>query len=303
IEDPSNRDPRYARTRARATLAADNDGAAIANLTQSYGRARANREREIGDLLTATAKESPLGFVRLDWRGLGAASQDVGAGALSRVLCRVSGAIHGPRTASLQALHRAVARGLTATRSLHRCLVIPQADGHVLMCREPRNLPTVPITAGDKFVWDRRFAVALEPGSKVDGMTVGPLGPYRVGPLGPYTVGPLGPVGWSQIRDRVTALPLTVGTRPPTGVPTQICYGIPALFHQDRVVSAPNLGLPAEQGGFTAQFSPPLPLVPRPFAVVSSKETPIFRETKSATELETLRNAEPSAQSGSFANG
>jgi tRNA(Ile)-lysidine synthase len=287
IEDPSNCDPRYARTRARATLAADNDGAAIAALTHSYGLARATREREIGDLLAATAKETSLGFVRLDWRRLAAATQDVGTGALSRVLCRISGAIHGPRTAALQALHRAVARELTATRSLHRCLVIPHADGQVTVCREPRNLPIVPIKARDKLVWDRRFLVALAHGDNGAAMTVGPLGP----------------LGWRQIREQVTALPSTVTTALPPAVPTQICYGIPALFHLDRVISVPSLGLTGELGGFAAQFSPALPLIPRPFAVVSSRETPIFRETKSAQGLESLVVAEPSAQSGSFANG
>jgi len=276
IDDPSNRDPRYARTHARAHLTAQNNGAVIAEQTRLYGIARAARDREIRALLKTAATEYAEGFVRLNWRALAEAPDDVGTGALARVLCRVSGAFHGPRTNKLAALHRAVTQGLTTTRSLHRCLAVPQTDGHILICREPRNLPTVPIEAGSQFTWDRRFLVALDPGSKLDGMTVGPLGRK----------------GWKQIRDRARS-----------ALPTQMCYAVPALFHQDQVISAPNLRVPRDMSGFAAQFSPALSLLPDPFAVVSPDETPIFRETKSAKALETPAPAESGGGIGLFADG
>jgi hypothetical protein len=134
----------------------------------------------------------------------------------------------------------------------------------------------VPIEAGSQFTWDRRFLVALDPGSKLDGMTVGPLGHK----------------GWKQIRDRARS-----------ALPTQMCYAVPALFHQDQVISAPNLRVPREMSGFAAQFSPALSLLPDPFAVVSPDETPIFRETKSAKALETPAPAESGGGIGLFADG
>jgi len=279
IDDPSNHNPRYARTQIRARLAAKENSGDIAEKTQGFGIARAARDRTIRSILKKAATEYAAGFVRLNWRMLTDATEDVGAGALGRVLSRVSGAPHGPRTNKLAALHRAVARGLTATRSLHRCLAMPQADGHVLIFREPRNLPTVPIVAGSKFTWDRRFVVALEPGSKSDGMTVGPLGHK----------------GWGQVRDRAKSAHPTI--------PTQLCYAVPALFHQERVISAPNLEVPSEMGRFTAQFSPTLSLFPYPFAVVSSGKTPIFREAKLAKDYETPVLAEFGTKIGPFANG
>ena len=279
IDDPSNRDPRYARTHARSHLEAQNNGAVIAEKTRSYGIARAARDREVCALLKTAATEYAGGFVRLNWQTLAEAPDDVGTGALARVLCRVSGASHAPPTNKMAALHRAVTRGLIATRSLHRCLAMPQTDGHILICREPRNLPIVPIEAGSQFTWDRRFLVALDPGSNLDGVTVGPLGHK----------------GWRQIRDRA-------GFALPT-FPTQMCYAVPALFHQDQVISAPNLGVPGKMSGFAAQFSPTLSLLPHPFAVVSPDETPIFRETKSAKTLETSVLAEFGGDFGPFANG
>jgi tRNA(Ile)-lysidine synthase len=302
IEDPSNRDPRYARTHARAHLAGQNNAAVIAEKTRGFGIARAARDREIRALLDAAAREYAEGVIRLNWLALAEAPADVGTGALARVLCRVSGATHGPRTNQMAALHRAVCRGLTTTRSLHRCLAVPQSDRHILVCREPRNLPNLPIEPGAQFTWDRRFLVALEPGPKLDGQggmtvgplgpfTVGPLGPFTVGPLGPFTVGPLGPMGWKQIRDRARS-----------ALPTRMCYAVPALFHQDQVISAPTLGVLGDMGGFTTQFSPTLSLLPTPFGVVSPDETPIFRETKSAKASETPVPAEIGGDCGPFAN-
>jgi hypothetical protein len=109
------------------------------------------------------------------------------------------------------------------------------------------------------------------------------------------TVGPLGHKGWGQVRDRVKSAHPTI--------PTQLCYAVPALFHQERVISAPNLEVPSEMGRFTAQFSPTLSLFPHPFAVVSSGETPIFREAKLAKDYETPVLAEFGTKIGPFANG
>ena len=116
IDDPSNRDPRFGRTHARAGLAAlaaaGLDGEAIAAATRAFGRSRAARERAVSGLLDAAATEHSTGYIRLNWQILAAALAEVGSRALSRILCRVGGGHHGPRTGALSALYRAVAGGL-----------------------------------------------------------------------------------------------------------------------------------------------------------------------------------------------
>ena len=250
IEDPSNSDPRFGRTHARARLAGL-DAAAIAAAAAAFGRARSAREGAVRELLATAATEFAAGYILLNRRALASAPEEVGLRALSRVLCRVSGAVHGPGTAALTALHRAVARGLDRTRSLHRCLTIPHAGSRLLVCREPRNLPSAPLRPGTGLLWDRRFRVTLDDRAAVQDTRVAALGA----------------AGWRQIR---TGADARLGAR--------LRHSIPVLWQHGRVVSAPSLGVQEPNAGFAVRFSPALALLPTPFAVVSPAETPIFRK-------------------------
>ncbi len=253
IEDPSNRDPRYGRTHARNRLAAlakaGLDPAALADAAREFGVARAARDGAVGKLLTAAATEFPEGYIVVNVRALADAPQAVAMAALSRILCRVSGAMYGPRTTRLTALHRAVASGLDRARTLHRCLLDPQGTSELLICRESRNLPSAPLPAGSDFLWDRRFQVTLDAHTMVASPRIGPLGA----------------AGWRQIR-------------PENGrnLAPAVRKTLPVLWQGDRVVSGPILGLEAPDAGFSTRFSSVQALLPIPFAVVSRAEIPIF---------------------------
>ena len=272
IEDPSNQNPFYGRARARKRLAANRDGAAIAEMTRVYGLARAARVRKVGDLLDRAATEYAEGYVRLSRRMLADAPRRVAEAALARTLCRVSGAVHGPRTTSLRALLRALVNPRPRTRSLHRCLIIADTDTatDLLVCRESRNLPSQALRPGDELLWDRRFRVALDARTPVENATVGALAVD----------------GWSQIRAGC-----------PQSMPSQIRDVLPALWRGGQVISAPLLGFGGEHVGFSVKFSATLTLVPEPFAVVSPGETPIFRGINPAGGL---RTAESPQDGGDF---
>ena len=277
IEDPSNQDPRYGRTRARKRLAANRDGAAIAEMTRVYGLARAARVSKVAVLLDRAATEFAEGYVRLNWKLLARAPRRVAEAALARALCRVSGGFHGPRTASLRALLGAITQGPARTRSLHRCLIMADTDTatNLLICRESRNLPSQALHPGGELLWDRRFQVALDARTPVENATVEALGAH----------------GWSQIRAAC-----------PQSLPSQIRDVLPALWRGGQVVSAPLLGVGSEQIGFSVKFSATLTLVPEPFAVVSPGETPIFREIDPASGLRTAASPQDAAEGQAIAN-
>jgi tRNA(Ile)-lysidine synthase len=135
LHDPSNADPRFARTRLR--------GAALPALDPAPFAAR--RAREAGaeaELLSAAVQLRPQGCARIDLPALG---RDAGAARLLAALLRaVGGAPHRPPVA-------AAARLLAAGQgSLGGCVL--RRDGWLL--REAAGAP-VPATAGA--LWDGRF--------------------------------------------------------------------------------------------------------------------------------------------------
>jgi tRNA(Ile)-lysidine synthase len=184
IEDPSNRDPAYARARlrqGRAALAAAGLGEArLAETAQRLARSRAAVEAAVAALLARAAVVHPLGFVRLDAAALSEAPEEVGLRALAAVLALVAGAEYPPRLARLERLYRHVAAGFRSGRTLGGCRLLPRRDG-VLVCREPAAVaPPVAAVPGRTTVWDGRFRLTL-PRSAPAGLTLGALGPAPLG--------------------------------------------------------------------------------------------------------------------------
>ncbi len=165
IEDPSNRDPNFARVRLRAAapvLAAEGiDAARLAATAAQLGRARAALEANVAALLARAASLHPAGFAWLDPAALAASSEETGLRALAALLATVAGSPYPPRFEGIERLYQDVCRGLAGGRTLGGCEIVPRR-GRLLVCREPAAMaPSVAAAPGARTLWDGRFVLDL----------------------------------------------------------------------------------------------------------------------------------------------
>ena len=140
VEDPSNRDPAYARVRLRhaAVLLAE-EGLTTERIVMTaahLARARAALEEAVVRLLAHSVWLHPAGFAWLDAAALAAAAPELGLRALGAVLACVGGAPYPPRFAAIERLYRDLAGTFAAGRTLGGCRVLTRR-GRMLVCREP----------------------------------------------------------------------------------------------------------------------------------------------------------------------
>jgi tRNA(Ile)-lysidine synthase len=246
LDDPSNRDPTYARVRLRrlAPLLAE-EGLTperLAETSARLGRARAALEGEVAALLARTVWLDPAGLACLDAPALGAAPDEIALRALAAVLACVAGTPYPPRLDGIERLCGDLRRGLERGRTLGGCLVTPRR-GSVLVCREPAAVaPPAAAAPGESVIWDGRFLLRLPPTAPA-GVTLGALGADRIG--------------------------LCVLGYPGAARPT-----LPVLRDGDGVAAVPHLGYyrdaAVERGlvGAMLRFRPSRPLVQAGFSAV-----------------------------------
>ncbi|MGF1605938.1 MAG: tRNA lysidine(34) synthetase TilS [Rhodothalassiaceae bacterium] len=218
LDDPSNRDRRFARAQARALL----DTPPLPGLSAERLAATADRFADALEVLDAAADHladmcvswTPLNSARLGLEPWRAAPADTRHRLLARLLCLVAGRPYRPRYRDLQRVADALADEPVAAQTLHHTCVIPGPPGQVDLVREAAGLPG---------------AQTLRPGAVIDWD-----GRYRlwVGAL-PLTVKPLGEAGWRQIKQQVARDP----------VPHVARLVIPAGWQNETVIAVPQLGL------------------------------------------------------------
>ncbi len=227
IEDPSNRNPAYARTGVRRLLAGA-DGAGLSGMRLAaaaghLGRARSALEDALAALLADSAALDPAGFAWLEPEPLLAASPELALRALSRVLLSVGGADYAPRLERLERLHGRLRDGrLGRGSTLGGCRILPRR-GRLLVVREAAAVATVPVRPGERLRWDGRFEVKV-------GRNAAP----RTGPL---RLGPLGEAGRAALSGLLRDLP-----GPPPAVPPPARPGLPALSDRRGLLAVPHLG-------------------------------------------------------------
>ena len=165
IEDPSNRDPAYARVRLRQAepiLAAEGlDAARLAATAAQLGRARAALEPVVASLLARAASVHPAGFAWLDPRPLAEAAEETGLRALGALLAAVAGGAYPPRFDGIERLYHDLCRDLGGGRTLGGCAIVPRRS-KVLIAREPAAMASPVVAApGQKTWWDGRFVLEL----------------------------------------------------------------------------------------------------------------------------------------------
>ncbi len=243
IEDPSNRDPGFARTGARAALsgltAAGLTADSLAETASAMARARIAMEDAAAALAATCCSVYAEGYARIDGPALAAAPAEVSLRVLGRVLASVGGGAHGPGREKLERLHaRLAGGGIEAGRTLGGCRVMADAGGY-LVCREDRGLPG-PMAAvpGQRIHWDGRFAIEFS-GSAESGSGL--------------RLVPLGRDGWKEVAARAAQT-----------VPAAAGPSLPALFDRDGALRVPHLnyragtGRPAAVEFARLRFQPPI---------------------------------------------
>ena len=222
VEDPSNRNLDFARVRLRRLmpdLAAEGlESTRLAATAKRLGRARAALEGALAEAAARSVELSPAGYAFFRTAGFSRLPEEVGLRLLARLVLVVGGGVHGPRLERLERLYGQIRAGLTTSRTLGGCSVVPGDDG-VLVCREvARMAPPVALVPGKTVLWDGRFLAELSPD----------------GPPGLF-LGGLGAVGWRGLCRMAAGHrlhPLHSCVRPT----------LPALFDEDGVSAVPHLG-------------------------------------------------------------
>lgn len=225
IEDPSNADTRFTRTRIRAALPAF----AAAGFTPEVLDRFARRQRR--DAAALAAAESallaqvcrlhPAGFAWLERAPLAAAAAPVALRVAGWVLTLIGGRAYRPPALKLTRLLQAVVAGDAAAATLGGCCVRREGE-RLLVCREARNLPAPVRISGEhcgrKLAWDNRFAFCLT--GSIDGLA------------DPVWLAPLGRDGWRHI----------LAARPDLrDCPLPAPAASPSVFDRDGPFDVPHL--------------------------------------------------------------
>lgn len=159
-DDPSNRDPAFARASLRRTMAMLGlDATRLAETAFRLGRARAALGENVARLLVDSLDVSRAPVCRLDVARLMAAPEEIGLRALARTLAAVGGARVTPRLEALERLYfdlPRIAKG-GGGRTLGGCLIRPKA-GFVEISPEKSGKNARLRTSG-LALWPAAFAV------------------------------------------------------------------------------------------------------------------------------------------------
>ncbi len=234
LEDPSNSNREFARTRIRAVLAdLERSGISALRLADDARRMAMLRlvlENAVSALLALCCRIYPCGYCEIDGKVFASAPAEVSRRCLSRILRCVGGGYYPPRREKLGRLHQHIVDGqLKSSMTLAGCVVKPvhsgsDGCGDLLVCREGRGMP-LPIIAkaGMQLVWDNRFVIEFA-ASEGEGK----------GNPNPVTLKRLGNDGWSEI----------VGECPDlrnNKIPRPVRLGLPALSDERGIFAVPHL--------------------------------------------------------------
>ena len=223
VEDPSNLDPKFSRTRFREllpTLVTEGLSAAkLAETTERLGQTRNTIEASVSAVLARAVSIHPAGIASVHPDILSAAPKEVALRCLSRILMTVSGAGYGPRMERLEALYEKIVAGLTSGATLSGCRLTPWRQSLILY-RENRHLVPITLKPGHLTHWDGRFDVIVSS--------------QRQTAAANLRIGPLAREGWAEVRKQLEGENL--------GFPPLAGEAVPAFRDSNGVVAVPHLG-------------------------------------------------------------
>ena len=210
VEDPTNDDPAFARTRMRHLIRQEGLMAGtLAATAARMGRAAEALRRRAAAVAVDLWRPDPLspGAIALDRDGFAAIEIETCLRILAGGLCWVSGDPLKPRLDPLEETLDRVLSGGTST--LHGGVVLARGD-RIWIAREAAAQSRAPAAVGT--IWDGRW--------RIDDL-----------PSGTLEIGPLGEAGWAQLSERPDPRP-----------PQKVLLSLPALWDGVRLVACPALG-------------------------------------------------------------
>ncbi len=183
IEDPSNQDQKYARSRVRQargtleSLGLTNDR--LAQTALKMRRAKAALDADVSGLAGASVDLSKDGYATLKLASFSMGVEEVQLRLLSRLLRAVGGKAYAPREGRLKALLDDMLKAdIGGGRTLSGCRLVPDSAGEqYLLCRETRGIEgQKPLHPDTPVYWDGRYRLGANTGMVEDGLLVGRLG-------------------------------------------------------------------------------------------------------------------------------
>lgn len=225
IEDPSNRDPAYLRTRVRRLLENSGiEGLSAGRLSETAGRMAAVRsylDQVTADYLRLTARFDPGGYVEMAKDFGRAVHPVIGFRALARILRLTAGADYQPRQARLERLYDDLKRPDFQGATLGGCQLIVEERGPrpaLLVVREPAAVAAArDLEPGGTVFWDRRFLIEYAKGD------------------GALTLRALGEDGWRQFAAQLPE-------NEDIWFPRAAALSLPSFWQGETLVAAPQLG-------------------------------------------------------------
>lgn len=157
VEDSSNANPAYERSRVRHLISSEGinaEGYAVS--AARYARLREAVDVAVSKWLALNAKLSRFGYLQLDYLRLFEAPEDIRLRVLSRAATVIGGKVHPPAIASIERLENNLQRGKPSTLS---GVIFRQHDDQLIACREARNLPPLTHISARHLRWDGRFQI------------------------------------------------------------------------------------------------------------------------------------------------
>jgi tRNA(Ile)-lysidine synthase len=180
-DDPSNRNPAFARVRARsvwprlAPLGITPER--LARTARQMARARAALDAQAQALVAAMGAFADGGWYTMRPEALREAHEEIGLRALALVLMAVGGGGYPPRLERLERLWSRLRGGMPEAATLAGCRLIPMEQG-LLVVRESRGVEGPLALAGRPQIWDGRF-IATGRGVTLERLRPGALAMLR----------------------------------------------------------------------------------------------------------------------------
>lgn len=249
VDDPSNENPKYTRTKLgdllrQMTNLPGSGIEAIALASKRLQRADAALECVTSELLSSLVNISPYGFVSFPLDFYKSAPEEITLRFLERVFAYVRGSEKRPMLSSLENLYFTICQNEELKAATLSGCQLKKYNNCWIVCREPgrTGMPIMTFEAGPTIVWDDRFIVVDHAAQNESGEQFS------------LTIRRLGDDGW-RILTKSKDFDLKFSA------PNIVKKNLPSIWLEDKLVAVPLFSysssmLGIAKGRFEVVFSP-----------------------------------------------